>query len=183
MQKPCAVFGIGPLTFVVRLVAAAGQLSAVAQLHTEAELHGLYGSNVKEGHVPAEDRSCLAVCDLDEMNVFPDTLAVPTGEQKLGRRAQDVDDLGVRIDVDLALRRTRRPLVGKLPEQPKDAGDMIRVPVSDKDIPYLIGPDACALQLAQKAVAASAVHKEMLSVLTEDKAGVIAPTHGGMACT
>ena len=69
-------------------------------------------------------------------------------------------------------------LLGDHPDKPDDAKDMVDMLVSYKDIADITKADACFLQSGKDGVAASCVHKEAFSPLSEGKAGIVILGHG-----
>ena len=66
-------------------------------------------------------------------------------------------------------------------DHPDDAGQVIQVFVGDEDVTDFFPWDVGIFQLAEDAVAAASVHKEIFAFVIEDKAGVVVTGDHGIA--
>ena len=69
VQQPSAVHGVFLLAVIVRLIASAGELLSVSEIHAEAELLCFGGMDVEEGNRVTENRFCFAVLHCDQMQL------------------------------------------------------------------------------------------------------------------
>ena len=125
MQQPFAVLRVLLFRLVVGLIAAAGQLFPVVQLHAEAELLGLGGMDVEEGHLSAVDLPGLPVLHRNELQPVAQELQRPRLEQHAGNLVQQPDHLLMAVDSHCALILTRLHVLRDDPDHPDHAREMI----------------------------------------------------------
>ena len=132
MEHPGAVFGIFFLTFIIRLVPAAGELLSVSQIHREAKLFCLSGMDVEEGDRVSENCFRLTVfhCDKVQFRVKGEDFIFL--QQFLSHIPEQLDHFVVSVDIDIFSALFCK-IAGKHTHHPDNTEDMVDMLVCDKD--------------------------------------------------
>lgn len=101
-------------------------------------------------------------------------------QQLSGHVPQQLYDLAMAVDHRLALVFAPRHALADQAHQPNDAENVVNVLVGDKNGAELPPVYPHPLQLPQQRVAPAAIHQEILPLLLQHKACVIARRNGGV---
>ena len=181
MEQPAAALSKGALRLAERFVAAAGQLSAAGQRDGKPELGRLGGADVEEGDRLSQKRQALAVFHRYQPQPAAQKTDLFFAQQRPRQRAQKARDFPVGIDDRFSLVLAPGHALQNHPDQPQNAGDVVQVLVGHEDGADVLPAHPGGLQLAENAVAAARVHQKVIRTLGEQKAGVVALGHGGVA--
>ena len=148
--------------------------AAILQRQLEPELRDIRRVKVHKFHMAAKDLRSIPVPDRDKLHALRQALH-RIREQKFHHACGHTHHVLVEIQLQF-------PVPAQTPEQPRQAHNMVRVPVGDIDCADVPVIDPCLPHLAQQLTAAARVHQHFPVFVFIDKAGVEAVKDHGVAC-
>ena len=177
VQQPLASLGVPALAFVVRLVAAAGELFAAAQVHAEAVLLRLRRKYIEEGEFPAYYLALFSVAYRYQVQQLSYEGGLLRAEQLARHVVYKSYDLVVRVDARLAVVCAAAHVLAYHARHPDYAEQVVDVLVRHEYVAYILPVCSGLLQPAQHRVSAAAVDEQMFPLAAQHEAGVVAFGH------